>query len=112
MEAKDCNEIKGRLTDVLSEIKEIESIKVKYKGPHPHRWAIIEYEGLGYAVVEYLIYGKELVTGDVLKCWVKLPCGTRDFRVIQEGFITDDEAYTALPDYMDPRVLMGLKRYE
>ena len=72
---------------------------VKYERPYPHRWAIVEYEGLGYYVGKYFIYGKELITGDVLTCWEELPYMTRNPVIIQEGFATKEEALAALPKY-------------
>ena len=99
MEVKDFVEFKDRLSDVLNETKKVAAIIVKYEKPYPHRWAIVEYEGLGYYVGEYLIYGKEIVANKTLECWVGLPYMTKNPITIQEGFATKEEALAALPKY-------------
>ena len=102
-----------RLLDHLEEIvTKVEAIIVKYEKPYPHRWAIVEYEGLGYYVGEYFIYGKELITGDVLTCWAELPYMARNPAIIQEGFATKEEALAALPKYETAGLLRAKKRIE
>lgn len=89
-----------RLLDNLEEIvTKVEAIIVKYEKPYPHRWAIVKYDGLGYYVGEYLIYGKEIVANKTLECWVGLPYMTKNPITIQEGFATKEEALAALPKY-------------
>lgn len=84
---------------LLDNLEEIVTKVETYEKPYLHRWAIVEYEGLGYYVGEYFIYGKELITGDALTCWAELPYMTRNPAIIQEGFVTKEEALAALPKY-------------
>lgn len=95
----EIKELRDRLLDVLGELETVETITVKYKRPYPPRWAIVKYDGLDYYVVEYLIYGKDLITGEVLKAWGPLPYISRNFMIIQEGFATEEEALAALLKY-------------
>ena len=106
-EEKFARTLRDGLLDVSEEFKKVDSVTVKYKKPYPHRWAIVEYEGLGYYVGEYLIYGKEIVANKTLECWVGLPYMTKNPITIQEGFATKEEALAALPKYKNSWALPG-----
>ena len=68
-------------------------IQVLYEAPYEAKWAVVEYfaqKGKPLKVVQYHVYGEELIAGEELICWQWLP--STNFAVIEKGFRTEAEA--------------------
>ena len=83
----------------LEKIENAREVKVHYKGPHETKWAVVRYycrNGKPLKVASYYIYGEELKSGNLLRCWHWQP--STNFNVIEDGFATEEEAIARMKD--------------
>lgn len=61
---------------IKASLDNIKKIEMHYKEPQFGLWAIVRYcgqQGKPYALAEYYVYGKELVSGEELICFTYAP---------------------------------------
>ena len=78
----------------------VKKIEVHYKKPQHGLWMIACSDGHSnkhYALAEYRIYGKELISGEDLIYYTHAPRGY-NFSVIEKGFKTKEEAEKRLKE--------------
>ena len=83
----------------INKIENAREVKIHYKGPHETKWAVVRYycrKGKPLKVASYYIYGEELKSGNLLRCWHWQP--STNFNVIEDGFATEEEATTRMKE--------------
>jgi len=78
----------------------IKKIEAHYKEPQFGLWAIVRYcgqQGKPYALAEYYLYGKELISGEDLICFTYAP-RSYNFSIIEKGFATKEAAQKRLQE--------------
>lgn len=72
----------------------VKKIEMHYKEPQFGLWAIVRYcgqQGKPYALAEYYMYGKELISGEDLICFTYAP-RSFNFSIIEKGFKSREAA--------------------
>ncbi len=91
-----CYELFAELEDTIENASKVE---VHYKPPYETKYAIVKYFGQWnkpLKVASYYIYGKELKTGELLRCWHWQ--ASMNFDVIEDDFDTEAEATAKLKE--------------
>lgn len=91
-----CYEALAKLEDKFAKAERIE---IKYAGPHDIKHAIVRYtcqQNTPLAVTSYYVYGEELLTGKLLKCWSWN--ASMNFEVVEDNFNTHDEAVARMKE--------------
>lgn len=86
----------------LDNVKEIE---VHYKEPQYGLWAVVCYDchkNQPLALVEYYVYGKELISGKDLVCTSYAP-KSYNFSFVEKGFETKEVAQQRLEELKNER---------
>lgn len=79
---------------IEASLDNIKKIEAHYKEPQFGLWAIVRYcgqQGKPYALAEYYMYGKELVSGEDLICFTCAP-RSYNFSIIEKGFKSREAA--------------------
>ena len=77
----------------LAKIENAREVKIHYKRPHETKWAVVRYycrKGKPLKIASYYIYGEELKSGNLLRCWHWQP--STNFNVIEDDFSSEEEA--------------------
>lgn len=77
----------------IEKIENAREVKIHYNTPHETKWAVVRYycrKGKPLKVASYYIYGEELKSGNLLRCWYWQP--STNFNIIEDGFCTEAEA--------------------
>ncbi len=98
---EECDYLKcyEALAKIEDKFEKAESIEIKYPGPHEIRHAVVRYtcqQNTPLAVTSYYVYGEELLTGKLLKCWSWQP--SMNFEVVEDNFSTHDEAVARMKE--------------
>ena len=75
-------------------------VEMYYKPPHKTKYAVVEYyarQGKPLRVESYYIFGEELKTGELLKCWNSDILST-NFCVKEDNFETEMEAIVRMKE--------------
>lgn len=78
----------------------VKEIKVHYKEPRYGLWAVVCYDwhqNKPLALVEYYVYGKELISGEDLICTSYVP-KSYNFSFVEKGFGTKEAAQKRLEE--------------
>lgn len=97
----DCPKFKdkSKFIELPCNKDELYSIKTHYKSGKKELYAIVEYycqKNKPKKIAEYKIVGKELIENKDIKCFEWLP--STNFKVLQDGFLTKEEAERALKE--------------
>ena len=77
----------------LEKIENAREVEIHYNQPHVTRWAVVRYgcrQGKPLKVASYFIYGEELKSGRLLRCWHWQP--STNFVIVEDDFATEEEA--------------------
>ena len=86
-------------TEQLEKIENASEVEIHYKGPHETKWAVVKYicrQGKPLKVASYYIYGEELKSGKLLRCWHWQP--STNFNVVEDNFGTEAEAVARMKE--------------
>ena len=79
-------------------------IELHYDAPYEYKFAVVEYyarQGKPLKVVSYYIYGEELKTGRLLRCWTGYP--STNWSVLEDDFATYAEAEIRMKEIKEAR---------
>ena len=85
------------MTELETKIENAAKVEIRYKPPYEYKFAIVEYyarQGKPLKVVSYYIYGEELKTGELLRCWDWV--ASMNFSVVEDNFATEADAKARL----------------
>ena len=105
----DCSKYACQAKDLAGKlytekIEPTRKIEIHYNPPHEYRFAVVEYscrQGKPLMVANYYIYGEELKTGKLLRCWDYYP--STNWRILEDGFTTHAEATARMKELKEAR---------
>lgn len=90
----------GTRTKIEVPLDNVKEIEVHYEEPQYGLWAIVCYnrhQNKPYALAEYYVYGKKLISGEDLVCVTYAP-KSYNFSIVETGFETKAEAQKRLEE--------------
>lgn len=90
----------GTRTKIEVPLDNVKEIEVHYEEPQYGLWAIVCYnhhQNKPYALAEYYIYGKKLISGEDLVCVTYAP-KSYNFSIVEAGFETKEDAQKRLEE--------------
>ena len=92
------------MTELEAKIAKARKVELHYDAPYEYKFAIIEYyarQGKPLQVVSYYIYGEEIKTGELLRCWDWV--ASMNFSVLEDNFATEVEATARMKEIKKAR---------
>ena len=92
------------MTELETKIANARKVEIHYNPPYEYKFAIVEYyarQGKPLKVVSYYIYGEELKTRKLLRCWDWV--ASMNFSVLEDNFATEAEATVRLKELKEAR---------
>lgn len=87
------------MTEIEAKIEKAAKVIIHYPSPYETKFAVVEYccrKGRPYKVASYYIYGEELKTGELLRCWHWMD--STNFNVREDNFSTEEEAVARMKE--------------
>jgi hypothetical protein len=85
-------------------IQKARKVELHYDAPYEYKFAVVEYccrQGKPLKVVSYYIYGEELKSGKLLRCWTWYP--STNWSVLEDNFATEAEAIVRMKEIKEAR---------
>ena len=92
------------MTELETKIANARKVELHYNAPYEYKFAVVEYyarQGKPLKVVSYYIFGEELKTGKLLRCWTGYP--STNWSVLEDGFATEAEAIIRMKEIKEAR---------